>query len=86
MVITANTMIEYCKTGDQMNDNAKNTQAVINALLSHQEDNKRHDKSVSLAPKPHTMMIGDTTVHLCFTDSGDLHTRLANAFQTMLNS
>lgn len=67
-----------------MNDNVNHMQAVINAPLVQQEDNKRRDKSVSIVPKPHTMMIGDTTVHLRFADSGDLNARLANAFHSML--
>ena len=37
-----------------------------------------------VAPIPRTMMIGDTTVRLSFSDSGDLNKQLANAFKTML--
>lgn len=83
---SAKTIIEYPKAGDLMNDNANNTQAVISAPPSKQEDNERHDKSVSTVPNSRTMTIGDMTVHFSFSDSGDLNTRLANAFQTMLNS
>ena len=83
---SANTIIESFKAGDQMNDNVNNRQAVISAPLSQQENNERHDKGVSTVPNPRTMSVGDTTVRLSFNDSGDLNTRLANAFQTMLNS
>ena len=69
-----------------MNDNVNNRQAVISAPLSRQENNERHDKSVPTVSDSRTMSVGDTTVRLSFNDSGDLNTRLANAFQTMLNS
>ena len=69
-----------------MNDNVNNRQAVISAPLSWQENNERHDKGVSTVSNPRTMSVGDTTVRLSFNDSGDLNTRLANAFQTMLDS
>lgn len=36
------------------------------------------------APYPHTMTVGDTTVRLRFSERGDLDTRLANAFTSML--
>lgn len=82
----ANTIIEYSKAGDQMKNNVNNRQAVINAPPSKQEDNERHNKSGSTALNSRTMVIGDMTVRFSFNDSGDLSTRLANAFQTMLNS
>ena len=69
-----------------MNDSANNRQTVINVPLPKQENNERHDKGVSTVSNPRTMSVGDTTVRLRFNDSGDLNTRLANAFQTMLNS
>ena len=69
-----------------MNDSANNRQTVINVPLPKQENNERHDKGVSTVSNPRTMSVGDTTVRLSFNDSGDLSTRLANAFQTMLNS
>lgn len=69
-----------------MKCNVNNREAVISAPLSRQENNERHDKGVSTVSNPRTMSVGDTTVRLSFNDSGDLNTRLANAFQTMLNS
>lgn len=69
-----------------MNDNANNKQAFVNASPPNQENNERHDKSVPTVSDSRTIAIGDTTVRLSFNDSGDLNTRLANAFQTMLNS
>lgn len=69
-----------------MNDSANNRQTVINVPLPKQENSERHDKSVSTVSSPRTMSVGDTTVRLSFNDSGDLSTRLANAFQTMLGS
>ena len=78
-------MIKYSKAGDQMNNKANHRQAVINAPLSKQENNKRHDKGVSTVSNPRTMSVGDTTVRLSFNDGGDLNTRLANAFQMMLS-
>ena len=69
-----------------MNDSANNRQTVINVPLPKQENSERHDKSVSTVLNSRTMTIEDTTVRLSFNDSGDLNTRLANAFQTMLNS
>lgn len=69
-----------------MNDNANNKQAFVNVSLPNQENNERHDKSVPTVSDSRTIAIGDTTVRLSFNDSGDLSTRLANAFQTMLNS
>lgn len=83
---SANTIIEYSKAGDQMNDNVNNREAVINAPFLQQENNERHDKDVSTVLNSRTMSVGDTTVRLSFNDSGDLSTRLANAFQTMLDS
>lgn len=64
-----------------MNDNLNNVQAIINAPPSKQEDNGRSDSTV---PNSRDMMIGGTTVRLSFSDSGDLNTRLANAFNSML--
>ena len=81
---SANTIIEYSKAGDQMNDNANNKRAFVNVSLPNQENNERHDKGVSTVSR--TMSVGDMTVRLSFNDSGDLNTRLANAFQTMLNN
>ena len=78
-------MIEYPKAGDQMNDNVNNKQAVINALVSKQ-DNDGNGKNVPTVLNSHALTIEDTTVNLSFNDSGDLNTRLANAFQTMLKS
>ena len=69
-----------------MNDSANNRQTVINVPLPKQENSERHDKSVSTVLNSRTMTIEDTTVRLSFNDSGDLNTRLANAFQTMLDS
>ena len=69
-----------------MNDNVNNRQAVISVPLSRQENNERHDKDVSTVLNSRTMSVGNTTVRLSFNDSGDLNTRLANAFQTMLDS
>lgn len=69
-----------------MNDSANNRQTVIDVPLSRQENSERHDKGVSTVSNPRTMSVGDTTVRLSFNDSGDLNTRLANAFQTMLDS
>lgn len=69
-----------------MKCNVNNRQTVISAPLSRQENSERHDKSVSTVLNSRTMTIEDTTVRLSFNDSGDLNTRLANAFQTMLNS
>ena len=86
MAVFANTMIEYPKAGDQMNDNVNNKQAVINALAPKQKDNDRNGKNVPTALNSRVLTIEDTTVNLSFTDSGDLNTRLANAFQTMLKS
>ena len=68
-----------------MNDSANNRQTVINVPLPKQENSERHDKSVSTVLNSRTMTIEDTTVRLSFNDSGDLSTRLANAFQTMLD-
>ena len=85
MAVFANTMIKYPKAGDQMNDNVNNKQAVINALASKQ-DNDRNGKNVPTVLNSHALTIEDTTVNLSFNDSGDLNTRLANAFQTMLKS
>ena len=68
-----------------MNDHVNNKQAVISVSPPKQENSERRDKSVSTVSNPHTMSVGDTTVRLSFNDSGDLNTRLANAFQTMLN-
>lgn len=68
-----------------MNDSANNRQKVINVPLPKQENSERHDKSVSTVLNSRTMTIEDTTVRLSFNDSGDLNTRLANAFQTMLD-
>lgn len=83
---SANTIIESFKAGDQMNDNVNNKQVVISVSPPKQENSGRHDKGVSTVPNPRTMSVGDTTVRLSFNDSGDLNTRLANAFQTMLSS
>lgn len=83
---SANTIIEYSKAGDQMKCNVNNREAVINVPFLQQENNERHDKSVPTVSDSRTIAIGDMTVHFSFSDSGDLHTRLANAFQTMLNS
>ena len=83
---SANTIIEYSKAGDQMNDNANNKRAFVNVSLPNQENNERHDKSVPTVSDSRTIAIGDTTVRLSFNDSGDLNTLLANAFQTMLDS
>ena len=83
---SANTIIEYSKAGDQMKCNLNNREAVINAPFLQQENNERHDKDVSTVLNSRTMSVGDTTVRLSFNDSGDLSTRLANAFQTMLGS
>jgi hypothetical protein len=83
---SANTIIEYSKAGDQMKCNVNNRQAFVNVSLPNQENNERHDKSVSTVLNFRTMTIEDTTVRLSFNDSGDLNTRLANAFQTMLGS
>ena len=69
-----------------MNDNVNNKQAVINALASKQKDNDRNGKNVPTALNSRVLTIENTTVNLSFTDSGDLNTRLANAFQTMLGS
>lgn len=69
-----------------MNDSVNNRQTVINVPLPKQENSERHDKSVSTVLNSRTMTIEDTTVRLSFNDSGDLNTRLANAFQTMLDS
>lgn len=69
-----------------MNDSANNRQTVINVPLPKQENNERHDKGVSTVSDSRTIAIGDMTVRLSFNDSGDLNTRLANAFQTMLDS
>ena len=69
-----------------MKCNVNNRQAVISAPLSRQENSECHDKGVSTVLNSRTMTIEDTTVRLSFNDSGDLNTRLANAFQTMLNS
>ena len=83
---SANTIIEYSKAGDQMKCNVNNKQAVVNVLPPKQENSERRDKGVSTVSNPRTMSVGDTTVRLSFNDSGDLNTRLANAFQTMLDS
>ena len=56
-------------------------QAVSSAPCSEQEDNK---ENVSNGSAPRTMMVGDTTVRLSFSDSGSLSTRLASAFNSML--
>ena len=69
-----------------MKCNVNNREAVINAPFLQQENNERHDKSVPTVSDSRTMSVGDTTVRLSFNDSGDLNTRLANAFQTMLSS
>lgn len=68
-----------------MKCNVNNKQAVVNVSPPNQENNERHDKGVSTVSNPRTMSVGDTTVRLSFNDSGDLNTRLANAFQTMLD-
>lgn len=68
-----------------MKCNVNNKQAVVNVLPPKQENSERHDKGVSTVSNPRTMSVGDTTVRLSFNDSGDLNTRLANAFQTMLD-
>lgn len=64
-----------------MNDNLNNVQAIINAPPSKQEDNEHNGSTV---PNSRAMTIGDTTVRLSFSDSGDISTRLANAFNAML--
>ena len=69
-----------------MKCNVNNRQAFVNVSLPNQEYNERHDKSVPTVSDSRTMSVGDTTVRLSFNDSGDLNTRLANAFQTMLDS
>lgn len=69
-----------------MKCNVNNRQAVISAPLSRQENSECHDKGVSTVSNPRIMSVGDTTVRLSFNDSGDLNTRLADAFQTMLSS
>ena len=86
MAVFANTMIEYPKAGDQMNDNVNNKQEVLNALAPKQKDNDGNGKNVPTVLNSHALTIEDTTVNLSFNDSGDLNTRLANAFQTMLKS
>ena len=83
---SANTIIESFKAGDQMNDSANKRQTVINVPFSQQENSERRDKSVPTVSDSRTMSVGDTTVRLSFNGSGDLNTRLANAFQTMLSS
>lgn len=64
-----------------MNNKANNVQAASSAPCSEQEDNKENESYGSI---PHTMMVGDTTVRLSFSDSGSLSTRLASAFNSML--
>ena len=68
-----------------MKSNVNNKQAVVNVSHPNQENSERHDKGVSTVLNSRTMTIEDTTVRLSFNDSGDLSTRLANAFQTMLD-
>ena len=81
----ADTNIEYPKAGGSMNDIKNNKQIFNNASALRQGENEHNEKSVSTVSSFHTMMIGDTTVRLSFSDNGDLSTQLANAFQTMLN-
>ena len=67
-------------------DNKMNNAKVIDNASFDQAENKYDEISPSSVDDPRTMSVGDTTVRLSFNDSGDLNTRLANAFQTMLNS
>ena len=68
-----------------MDDKMNNAKVIDNASFD-QAENKYGGMNSSSEANPRTMTIGDTTVRLSFNDSGDLNTRLANAFQTMLNS
>lgn len=67
-----------------MNNNVNNAQGAIAAPISKQEVSAHNDKSVSIVPSPRTIEIGDTTVRLSFSESGDFNTRLASAFNSML--
>lgn len=58
-----------------------NAQTVSSAPLSERQDDEKNESYGSI---PHTMMVGDTTVRLSFSDSGSLSTRLASAFNSML--
>lgn len=78
-------MIEYSKAGEWMDNKMNNAKVIDNASFD-QAENKYDEISPSSVDDPRTMSVGDTTVRLSFNDSGDLNTRLANAFQTMLNS
>lgn len=68
-----------------MDDKMNNAKVIDNASFD-QAENKYGGMNSSSEANPRTMTIGDTTVSISFSESGDLHTRLANAFQTMLNS
>ena len=76
-------MIEYPKAGEWMDNKMNNAKGLINASFD-QSENKHGEINSSSGDDPRTMMIGDTTVNISFSESGDLHTRLANAFNTML--
>ena len=78
-------MIEYSKAGEWMDNKTNNAKVIDNASFD-QAENKYGGMNSSSEVNPRTMTIGDTTVNISFSESGDLHTRLANAFQTMLNS
>ena len=78
-------MIEYSKAGEWMDNKTNNAKVIDNASFD-QAENKYGGISSSSVDDPRTMTIGDTTVNISFSESGDLHTRLANAFQTMLKS
>ena len=68
-----------------MDDKMNNAKVIDNASFD-QAENKYGGMNSSSEVNPRIMTIGDTTVNISFSESGDLHTRLANAFQTMLNS
>ena len=68
-----------------MDNTMNNAKGLISASFD-QAENKYGGMNSSSEVNPRIMTIGDTTVNISFSESGDLHTRLANAFQTMLNS
>lgn len=67
-----------------MNDFTNKQQRHNNVLSPKQKDKELSSQTAPSVPYPCTITVGDTAVHLSFSDSGDLNTRLANAFNAML--
>lgn len=64
-----------------MNNDTNKVQTVSSAPLSERQDDEKNESYGSIS---HSMMVGDTTVRISFSDSGSLSTRLASAFNSML--